>query len=981
MTAQRQAELAQAQREAAREQRFEDGFDAWAGQLLGKDTLPPGEQQVHDLLDWHERSQYGGAEEQKAFGDWARHRLVDSEELNRRILSRMYEAEQHRVRHRIADGGPDHLDTPEGLRAHLDRQWVTEHALEQAGRWADDAFEKWRGSLSPERRAQLDLLAPETVRPKGAEGGQDEPPQRRTRGERARDEAKLAFEHRARALVAEQFGRGQLTASPQRLVDAVTLAMDTELFGLHDVFGQARADRALTLDAVDQQARAALADLNATRPELEKLFGETLRDATHHDEAQHSFTTTVNASAVRGYGTTGDRDATAGTVAPSENLDSRISEGGRERLRQQWLETYRQDRLDIFGDPGSARRHGDQNEREQKWRDRRAAREQELPDLVKLQMAKEAAAKDVIAAVKEAATGTWKRALETLSPEFREQFQLDLREADGAAQRTAILALGSELHQRLDAWAHDPHRDPDGADQLISEMTRPEAVRHRLALSLARNVAENAARQEAAHLAQVRMPAAPRDAVDRFVNEHADRVTAQFDALFATKSEPVGQGGDTSGDASPQEAPGQVPDAPTSATSSETLATWEDGLASLRDELPYRFGFELGATAGMDGWLKDLHDSAAGHGIGKDDLERLEAREEWFTTYQGLWGPDDLNAEHWLRHQREHGADHAPAAGDRTATAPGEGALARHGAHHTEEPARPLSEELDARLAQFAETSGAKQEDHPGVVKEPGEESVQNQVVTDESALKRKEGEEAGTNPEDHGAGIPPGLPAGSPLDLLISKLHDIQAKLPTSGGPASGPDLSPQSVLRDWSHKLRQGSAAEENGPPAKTPKEAATALLRGPSEVSRSEDAKSGDMDKWHVRSAAGRKGFGSLAQRLRQVFVNEGPGRHASSEAKPESFTAHFDDEGGSAVRQAAKVVRMAAMRLAHLAMEAKREGQRLPEVEVRVFGKGALELGDSGGKMHTRKTLGDQVTRILLRALEGELRKAGGRRAPR
>ncbi|MFJ1829582.1 hypothetical protein, partial [Streptomyces sp. NPDC088178] len=566
MANERDAELAEAQRDADRQRGFEEHFDQWGERRLTDEARTRSEDEVHDVLDWAENN--GPSEEEaRALSNWAQHRLLDDGGgLHNRVASRLHEAAHTQVKRSVEDfNGSDRLGTREGMDEFLDRQWVIENALEQVDRWVGAAFERWKGSLSPERRAWLDETQPEPLggrsdRTDGdgmrESGSRQQPP---TRAQQALEQAQHAFDRRARVALEDLLHAhpDALRGGPQRLIDATALTVDAEIFGLHEVFGRARTDGALgSADPgarqADAQARDLVVALRTALPELHEIFDHTVLDTTRREQALQHFEATADQLSIGSYGSRGDRTEHDGALVLRDDQESRLSAGGRARLRRQWLEGFDRDYREIFGEPGSAaRRHGDPSEAGRQWEERHSTRERELPGHVELHMAKEGAAREAVDAVKEAANGTWKQALDGLGTAFREKFglqagdELNAREATMPAQRTAAFSLGSEIHRRLDEWARGENRNTAEVERIIEEYTGSEAVQRKVAIAVARAAVENAAKAEAyEQLAAHKAEFAPEDARDRFVQEHAERATALFDELF---DKPPAQGDDSAG--------------------------------------------------------------------------------------------------------------------------------------------------------------------------------------------------------------------------------------------------------------------------------------------------------------------------------------------------------------------------------------------------------------------------------------------------
>ncbi|WP_218159326.1 hypothetical protein [Actinacidiphila rubida] len=175
---------------------------------------------------------------------------------------------------------------------------------------------------------------------------------------------------------------------------------------------------------------------------------------------------------------------------------------------------------------------------ERVWQDRVASRLDALPGRVEVELAKEAAARNAMDTVHEAAKGSWRQALPDLGNRFTEAFGLDRHGADSRTEQAAALALARDAHARIDTWAAAPHgpKDPGGtplpgARHVAEEATAPAAARHQTALAVARATALDDAAHEARTQAR-RQPGSTPDSVERAVEEHTDHVGPLFDRLF-----------------------------------------------------------------------------------------------------------------------------------------------------------------------------------------------------------------------------------------------------------------------------------------------------------------------------------------------------------------------------------------------------------------------------------------------------------------
>ncbi|WP_176930307.1 hypothetical protein [Actinacidiphila guanduensis] len=174
---------------------------------------------------------------------------------------------------------------------------------------------------------------------------------------------------------------------------------------------------------------------------------------------------------------------------------------------------------------------------EQVWQERVAARLDELPGRVEAQLAKEAAARNAVDAVHEAAKGSWRQALPDLGNRFTEAFGLGTHGADSRVEQAAALSLARDAHTRIDAWAAGQGpKDPGGtplpsARHVAEEATAPAVARHHTALAVARATALDDAAHEARTLAR-QQPGSTPETVERAVQEHTDHVGALFDRLF-----------------------------------------------------------------------------------------------------------------------------------------------------------------------------------------------------------------------------------------------------------------------------------------------------------------------------------------------------------------------------------------------------------------------------------------------------------------
>ncbi|WP_221939403.1 hypothetical protein [Streptomyces benahoarensis] len=647
-----EGELSQAQRAEAREEFFTSVFDQWAGDrfggaLRGGGAVPT---EAHQLIP-HQRQGRGGASPVEA-------------ERHSAVLRRLHDQVRELAARHLTFDRHDPLSSPENLRVHLDRAWVIEHGVEHLSTWSEAAFGTWRDGLTPEHRALLDETETGVAPSHPDDARLLHLPQ--TRGETLLTEAQHAFAQQARALLEQLLGTGALRTDPQQLI--ATLDALSE--------GAFRAE-ALT-EHLGAQAQPVGAALDTALTTLHHTLDETLQDVVHRRGAEEYAEQTLRSAT---------RSPEPVPRATESDAPSPLSDGGRERLRRRWWDAYDRDRQELYGPPGSRKRPTEGDPEQDSWYARRRAREEELHREVELQIAKETAAKDAVTAVERAAD-TWQQSLEAVSEEIRAKlggaFALHGQQpASMEARRTAARTLGDALHQRLDAWAKDKNRNPVEIGHLLEEYTRPETVRRRIALATARAEAARAARAEAGQLAADEALPLAQDARDRFATEHVDRVTAQFDALFTldtvfgtarqtpsrlltdpTATEPDGtngtEGTENGAADTASEGPGAKDDTPEAERDArsfhEAFAAWTDGRGSLSGQLKTRLLFEVSATDGLGSWAEGFGGAATGRAVPQDALRRIgsRTREDWFTTFQKTWGPDDLDAARWLAHERAH---------------------------------------------------------------------------------------------------------------------------------------------------------------------------------------------------------------------------------------------------------------------------------------------------------------------------------------
>ncbi|MFD9812159.1 hypothetical protein [Streptomyces sp. NPDC059080] len=713
-----EGELSQAQRAEARAEFFTSVFDQWAGDRFGSARSGGGAvpTDAHRLIP-HQRQGRGGASQAEA-------------EQHSAVLRRLHDQVRELAARHLTLDRHDPLSSPENLRAHLDRAWVIEHGVEHLSTWSEAAFGNWRDGLTPESRALLDETETGAATSHPDDAHLLHLPQ--TRGETLLTEAQHAFEQQARALLEQLLGTGPLRTGPQQLI--ATLDALSE--------GAFRAE--VLTEHLGAQAEPVGAALDTALTTLHHTLDETLRDAVHRRGAEEYVERTLR-SVTR----------SAGPVARETESDapSPLSDGGRERLRRRWWDAYDRDRQELYGPPGSRKRPTEGDPEQDSWYARRRAREVELHREVELQIAKETAAKDAVTAVEQAAD-TWQQALEVVPEEIKAKFGGAFalhgqQPASMEARRTAARTLGAALHQRLDAWAQDKNRDPAEIGHLLEEYTRPETVRRRIALATARAEAARAARAEAEQLAADEAEYLAPDARDRFVTEHVDRVTAQFDALFTPDTvfgtarqtpsrlltDPTAAGPDgpdgpdgtngtngTTGTESgaadtASEGPGAkygtagtehgAPEAERDARSfHEAFAAWTDGHGSLSGELKTRLLFEVSATDGLGAWADGFGGAAAGRAVPQDELRHIgsRTREDWFTTFRKTWGPDDLDAARWLAHERAH----KDRFGVATASAQETGAALTHAGPH------PDPDEIFGLLTEQNRTDDGTRTTEPG---------------------------------------------------------------------------------------------------------------------------------------------------------------------------------------------------------------------------------------------------------------------------
>ncbi|MFD7001005.1 lonely Cys domain-containing protein, partial [Streptomyces mirabilis] len=688
----REAELAQAQRDAEQHDHLDAGFERWAVDRLGRGPS------AETKAEWDGEGERGGEasalphtadgsaphpnldgavpampEERPGDGPAPGESTLPHERYGPTV-AKVYQAAEQRLRQQLDDGGDGGLDNWPGLRDFLDRQWVTEHGVEQASLAVRTAFEQWRTALPPERRQWLDGWAEPrpgpgprtgadrlllTDRPPGDGEAGGAPVRAGTRAERMLEEAERTLERSVRTEMGRLLSRSSLASGPEPLIRGAGRAVA----GLMDRGLRSRVTRLFERTEADERAR------NTAAGEFDAIAGRAGEPATGPERA-----------------TGGDRVR-------------ELSEGGRERLRSEWLTEFDRDLAEIRGDLDSPRRSGaGQAEADRRWEEARAARQLALPDRIELQVAKEAAAHEATDAVREAAgTDRWRTALDgpgEAGDVFRREFGLDQRQADVATQRSAAYGLGSEMHARVDDWARLPDRDPDGVRQIIDDHTSSENVGRRLAAAVARRAAEDAARHEAAAMLTARAPGIAQDAAERFTDGHVARVTSLFDERFGRFTASA-----LSRDTAEPGGPTHTP--PPGGVDAAAVDAWRKQRRHLSDGLGRHLAFEADATDGLGLWARGTREAAAGRGVQDEEWDRIAdtTRRDWFESFHASFGPEGLDTGDWLSHEateggrfrRDASTERFDGPGDSTGLSPIPGASPRDGEAPAPGVAQPAS--------------------------------------------------------------------------------------------------------------------------------------------------------------------------------------------------------------------------------------------------------------------------------------------------
>ncbi|MGW3980188.1 WXG100-like domain-containing protein, partial [Streptomyces mirabilis] len=645
----REAEFGQAQREAEQQEYLDTGFERWAADRLGRSpsaepsSLPrfghgPGTPVPLDGAD-------PGMPGERP-GDAVSGESALPHERYGPVVAEVYRSAETRLRQQLDDGGESGLDRWPGLRDFLDRQWVIEHGVEQAGVAIRAAFGQWRNALAPGRRQWLDGWAEPSPRPQSdaarpvrvdrriEDGDGDGVPSREgtgTRAERMMEGAERALERSVRGEMTRLLTRSALAAGPEPLVRETTRAVAREVLG-----GRDRPEETTTppgiREAVERMGRG-----------LRSRVTEVFEQAEADEWARHTAVGEFDTLAGRSGGP---------TEVPERAADSdrvrELSEGGRERLRREWLAEFDRDRVEIRGELGSPQRSGaGQAEADRRWEEVRADRLRALPDRIELQTAKETAAHAATDAVRETAqTDLWRTALDGPDAVFHQEFGLERRQADMAAQRSAAYGLGSEMHQHVDTWTQASERDPDGLWRIIDDHTLSENVRRRLVATVARRAVEDAARDEAAAMLAARAPGIARDAAERFSDGHIARVTDLFDERFATFTA-LAPARDNAQSAERTGAP------QADRVDAAALDAWRHRRQQLSDGLGRHLAFEIDATAGLGLWAQGTREAAKGRRVRDDEWDRIAdmTRRDWFETFHGYFGPRGLDTGDWLNHE------------------------------------------------------------------------------------------------------------------------------------------------------------------------------------------------------------------------------------------------------------------------------------------------------------------------------------------
>ncbi|MCX4597453.1 lonely Cys domain-containing protein [Streptomyces sp. NBC_01549] len=672
MAGERGAEMVEAERGAGRLRRFEERFGQWANERFATGWEPLSGPAAGS----------GGLEHRIGGGPAP---SLSAAGMSHETLGRVYETATRQVGRDLDDGsGLDRLDTEGGLHRYLDELWVSAHTVTEAGRVLREEFARWRDSAGPDERAWLDGGPGPGPTPGpaffgagvgvgstpgstststsgagavggagrerleggggGAWSGGEKPP-----ADRVFEAAERAFERMVRREVEPLLTSAAMSAGPRLLAGEITRAVDRLLGG----GGRAAGESPAAVPGVRRAVERAVRGLGSRLPRVREVFERAAADERARQAAADHFEVVADRLTYGPRGWARLPDPASSSGGPGWEL----SAGGRERLRREWLDEADTDRQKIFGDPGGPGGPGGlgglggpgglgglgvvgsdggrgRAGAERRWQEVRAARERELPGRLELQSRKEDAAHQVVDAVREAAeSGDWRRALNGLGREFRDLFPLGDHAAGVEVRRDAARSLGETLHQALDQWAAagPAGRESGAADRIIARHLRPEDVGRRVALAAVRRSETDKARAEAV-AAAAGDPRAVGDAVDRFVDTHADRVAELFDRHFA-----AGQ------------ASGRI--------DAVAVAGWRAGRKRLTEGLGHHLAFEFDATHGIGRWAQGTREAADGRHIDDENYDRIAAttRKDWFETYNRLFaghlGPNGLDTGKWLLHE------------------------------------------------------------------------------------------------------------------------------------------------------------------------------------------------------------------------------------------------------------------------------------------------------------------------------------------
>ncbi|WP_202233275.1 hypothetical protein [Actinacidiphila reveromycinica] len=175
---------------------------------------------------------------------------------------------------------------------------------------------------------------------------------------------------------------------------------------------------------------------------------------------------------------------------------------------------------------------------ERRWQDLLATRTESLPHQVHVSLAREAAARQAVDGVREAAAGSWRSALPDLGTRFRDTFDLDRRGVTVEAQQAAALSVARTANSHIDGLvSRGPYPPGDAVPQprdVAAAVITPHAVGRHTALAVARAGALDDAAREARSFAQQQPHSSP-ESVRQAVETHTQRVSALFDRVFPTQ--------------------------------------------------------------------------------------------------------------------------------------------------------------------------------------------------------------------------------------------------------------------------------------------------------------------------------------------------------------------------------------------------------------------------------------------------------------